>query len=714
MKRRAHRKTSARRRLWPYVLALFGAATVIGLIALVTLIKIVEASLPEVPSFAEYAAQVPKVSRVLAADGTVVAEFFTERRTVMQPDAIPPLLKKAVLAAEDAAFFEHEGLSYVAILRAALTNFWRGRVSQGGSTITQQVVKQVLLSPERTYERKFRELLLAKALERKLSKAEILAIYMTEVYLGHGRYGFEEAARFYFGKAAKDLSLEEAALLAGLISAPEANSPVRNPVGAVTRQRYVLGRLAELGWVSEAEAKEAASRQVPLLAADEPRTGAAPYFVDAVRREVQRMFGLGRLNHDGLVIETTLDLRVSDAAEVAAATALGRLFASGRTRELDEEQAGSADLLSDGSDDLDEIPPPPRMVRARVKQCGPEHIEVQVGTISAAVNLGSLSRLVLGGVPDIWSWCRSRRQIPVSLADGNVDVGGKSLPLVNAELGPQIAMVVLDARTRAVLAMTGGDDFSSRPFNRAVQSRRPIGSTVKPFLYAAALANGMDPARTFQNTPLHLVGARGRAWRPRNYEGGYDGREYGIAEALARSINVIAVRAMMEIGAGRVADLLNNLGIPNAPRDLSLALGSAEASPLALANAMAAFAQGGKYDTPYMIERVRDHAGKLILEHEQRPQAILPAHVAGTIRDMLRQAVLSGTARLAASLPYPVFGKTGTTNRSREAWFVGSDGRLVCAVLVGYDDRLPMKGATGGEVAVPIFSDFMRAYHGEH
>ncbi len=703
-----------KRRIWPWVLlVLFGLAA-LGVVAAATVVLVVESQLPPVPTWDEYADGVPNVSRVVARDGTVVAEFFTQRRTLMRPGKLPPLLVKALVAAEDQAFFEHEGVSYWGIARATLINLWRGHVSQGGSTLTQQVVKQVLLTPERTMERKFRELLLARMVEQKLNKSEILAIYMSQIYLGHGRYGFEEASRFYFGKSADELDLAEAALLAGLASGPEANSPVRNPDGAIARQRYVLTRMVETGTVAAADAKAAAQTAMTLVARNDPRIGAAPYFIDAARREVTKLFGEGRLLHDGLTVETTLDLVVSDAAETAVASGLGRLYSSGRTRDADERAAALPDALADGTDDLEEgIPPPPKAVRARVTGCDREHghVEVDVNGTRATLNPASLGRLLLAGQPDLYAVCREK-EFPVSLANGERDIDGERAPMVNAELGPQAAMVVLDPKRRAVLAVVGGEDHAARPFDRAMQSRRPIGSTVKPFLYAAALQQGVSPDETFPNVALHFRGAHGRSWTPRNYEGGYDGRDYSMTEALAKSINVIAVRVMARIGAEAVADLLEALGILRAPHDLSLALGSAEASPLALANAMATFATGGLHDTPYLVERVTDAAGNELIAHEKRPSRQLPAAIADRVRGMMREAVVAGTAKEAASLPMHAWGKTGTTNRSREAWFVGSDGGVVASILIGYDDRLPMHGATGGNTAVPLFVAFARILHG--
>jgi len=707
----------ARRRAW--AAGIVGSLAVIGvaLAALASVVRIVESGLPRVPTFSEYVQSVPKVSRVLASDGTVVAEFFTERRTVLMPDQIPPRLEKAILAAEDAEFYEHEGLSYWGIARAMVLNLWRGRVSQGGSTITQQVVKQVLLSRERTFERKFREMLLARLVERTLTKKEILAMYASEVYLGRARYGFEEASRFYFGKPAASLNLAEAAMLAGLVQAPEALNPLRNPEGALRRQHYVLERMVAAGMVSREEAEAAAKTTLRVVARDPPRIGAAAYFVDAVRREVTKLFGEGRLLHDGLTIETTLDLDVSDAAEVAVQAGLARLWRDGRTRESDEQRAGEAGL-DDGTDDaLDAVPPAPKAVRARVTRCDPATSRIEARLVQGAapddsnllVDPRSFGRLVLAGQPDLYRVCRDRAEIPVTHSGRP---GSDGFVTVHAELGPQAAVAVVDPVSRAVLALVGGEDAGTRPFNRAVQSRRPIGSAVKPFLYAAALESGIPASRTFPNVAVRLRGAGGRAWTPRNFEGGYDGREYDIGTALARSINVIAVRVMMEIGPRPVVDLLQDLGFQgHVPNDLSLALGSAEASPLELANALATFAASGLYDTPYLIARVLDHQGRPLLEHEPRPSRRLSVETARAIRAMMRRVVTEGTAQAAASLRAPVFGKTGTTNRSREAWFVGSDGRVVAAFLIGYDDRLPMRGATGGNTAVPFFVDFMRALH---
>jgi len=674
---------------------------VLSLVALAALVQLTERELPDIPSFEAYAQSVPKVSRILAADGTVIAEFFTERRTISRPDRIPPLVEKAVLAAEDADFHEHEGLSYAGIARAMMVNIWKGTVAQGGSTITQQVVKQVLLSSERTLTRKFKELLLARNLEQDLSKREILAIYLSEVYLGHGRYGVEEAARFYFGKPAATLNLAEATLLAGIISAPEAHSPIRNPEGALARQHYVLGRMVEEGWASEQEARAAAASRLDLWARGEPRLGAAPYFVDAVRREATRLFGPQRLLHDGLTVISTLDLAASDRAETAVAVGLQDLWMRGRTRINDDASNARAG---------DEEVGPPPLPLVTVTGCERESglIRVRGPDGEGIIDPSTMARRLFAD-PDPYSICRVGTILPATPSGDQRDVAGQPTRIFNAEMGPQVAMVVLDPRTRAVRALIGGEDFASRAFNRAVQSRRPIGSTVKPFVYAAALANGVPADATFENTAISFSAGGGKRWTPRNYEGGYDGRSYTLSEALAKSINVVAVRVLARIGVDAAADFLTSIGIDGAiPHDFSLALGSVESSPLALANALAVFATNGQHDTPFLIDRVTDATGKVLLDHENRPSRKLQEPIANAVRAMMRRAVTEGTAKSAASLPVVAWGKTGTTNRSREAWFVGSDGRWMVSVLVGYDDRLPMPKATGGNSALPFFNLFER------
>ncbi|HOD00466.1 MAG TPA: transglycosylase domain-containing protein [Myxococcota bacterium] len=706
--RRSSRKSAA-----PGIFAgLFAVGAVIFLLAAAAVVKLTEAGLPPVPTWEEYSASIPKVSRIRAADGTILAEIFSERRTVLDPESLPPLLVNAVLAAEDAGFMDHQGLSYVGIARAMLNNLWRGRISQGGSTITQQVVKQVSLSPERTFKRKFRELLLTRRFEIALTKRQILAMYMSTIYLGHGRYGFEEAARFYFGRKASELAVHEAAMLAGLISSPEGNSILKNPDGAVARQRHVLNRMAELGMITADQATAAAGTSLLVWGRDDPMLGTAPYFVDAVLRDLRALVGKDALDKGGLDVVTTLDLEVQAAVDKSIAEGLVRLYAAGRQRLADEAAANMVMNEETG----ERLPPPPRAIATRIESCrrGDRQAFVKVGDSRKVVANRTLARM--GGTVDsqLDALCDNKAPIAVSKGVGEVESVRGKLEYVNAELGPQASMVVIDSRTRAVRAMTGGEDFETRRFNRAVQSRMPIGSTIKPFIFAAALAAGIPADKGWVNEPVAFRGHAGKLWKPRNYGGVYDGRTYDMTGALKDSINVVAVKILKDVGVDRVGELMESIGFSGSiPRDLSMALGSVEASPMELANAYAVFGSGGFHDAAWTVRRVTDFRGKVLAEHQSRSGRVLPADVATAMKVMMREVAVGGTAKALADLPGSVWGKTGTSSMSREAWFAGGFRELVAVVLVAYDDRLAMSGATGGNTAVPFFRSFAAAILGE-
>lgn len=683
---------------------------VIVVLVLAAVVKITEASLPPIPTWDQYADSAPKVTRILASDGSVIRELYTERRTLITPDRLPPLLVNAVLAAEDAGFLEHDGLSYAGIARAMVANLFSGKISQGGSTISQQVVKQVLLSPERTWQRKFRELLLTRLLELKLDKKEILAVYLSQTYLGSGRYGFEEASAYFFGKPASDLNVEEAAMLAGLVSAPEGNSMLKNPEGAVARQMYVLGRMAELDMITPDQARVASGAKLHVVARDPRTLGTAPYFSDAVVRELRGLVGAERLEKGGLTVRTTLDPGVSAAAARSVSEGLSFLYRGGRNRIADQlgGPAGIEDIGLEEKQDVEKGYPTGQVAGCRR---GDSQAFVSVDGRMAVVSNASLARLGGTDRERLNQFCDHMDAVAVSKGVRQVDTVHGRLDEMNAELGPQASFVVLDVKSRAVLAMVGGEDFDSRPYNRAIQASMPIGSTIKPFIYGAALMAGIPEDKGWVNEPVAFRGFAGRMWKPRNYGGSYDGRTYDMTGAVRDSINVIAVKVLQETGVGKVAALLEAAGFKgHIPRDLSMALGSVEASPLELANAYAIFGSDGRMDTPWMISDVSDWRGRSLAGHENRPGRVMPADVAKSIRRMLRQVVVDGTARDLNIPEKDVWGKTGTTNMSREAWFAGGFDGLVGAVLVAYDDRLPMRGATGGNTAVPLFRLFVERY----
>ncbi len=552
----------------------------------------------------------------LLADGLPVESFTLEpevisnnagfkagQRQTLSYDEIPAVLVHAILSIEDQRFFEHAGLDPFGIARALFRNANEERVGQGGSTITQQLVKNTYLSPERTLQRKYSEAMLAFAIEKRLGKREILALYCNEVYLGQrgavAARGVREAAHLYFGKQLPELSLAEAATLAGMIQSPARYSPLHNAEAALARRKMVLDAMVRDGWINNQQAA-AASGEPIAIAPDANRHSIAPYFIDYVNRiaESEREVAAGRQR-----IYTTVDLELQELAETAIRKQIERL---------------SANQKRNGS--------------------------------------------------------------------------------------PQAALVALDPKTGHVLAMVGGRDYAESQLNRATDARRQPGSTFKPFVYAAALEDGMSPVRTFADAPRDFVYDRTQVYRPDNYGGGYSMRDVTMRNALVNSLNVVTVDVAMQTGLARIANLTESFGLPRPDKYPSLALGTKEVTPLELAAAYATFANGGKRIQPKVIVSV-DEPPALHTSLDESPQVISPA-TSYMITNMLTAVVDHGTARSARSVmrETAVAGKTGT---SRDGWFVGYTPNLVCVVWIGFDDNQQL-GLTGAEVALPAWSDFIK------
>ncbi len=531
------------------------------------------------------------------------AGFKAGQRQTLSYDEIPAVLVHAILSIEDQRFFEHAGLDPFGIARALFRNANEERVGQGGSTITQQLVKNTYLSPERTLQRKYSEAMLAFAIEKRLGKREILALYCNEVYLGQrgavAARGVREAAHLYFGKQLPQLSLAEAATLAGMIQSPARYSPLHNAEAALARRKMVLDAMVRHGWINNEQAA-AASGEPIAIAPDANRHSIAPYFIDYVNRiaESEREVAAGRQR-----IYTTVDLELQELAETAIRKQIERL---------------SANQKRNGS--------------------------------------------------------------------------------------PQAALVALDPKTGHVLAMVGGRDYAESQLNRATDARRQPGSTFKPFVYAAALEDGMSPVRTFADAPRDFVYDRTQVYRPDNYGGGYSMRDVTMRNALVNSLNVVTVDVAMQTGLARIANLTESFGLPRPDKYPSLALGTKEVTPLELAAAYATFANGGKRIQPKVIVSV-DEPPALHTSLDESPQVISPA-TSYMITNMLTAVVDHGTARSARSVmrETAVAGKTGT---SRDGWFVGYTPNLVCVVWIGFDDNQQL-GLTGAEVALPAWSDFIK------
>lgn len=581
------------------ILAVVGVASFWGLTLYL------DGELPAVLSVADYRRTAPQMSRVYAADGTVVAVFRVERRTLVRLTDLPPFVPAALIASEDEGFYDHEGLDYLGMVRAMWTNVRTGHFSQGASTLTQQLARSFYLSADKTLERKLLEVFLARKLDHHLDKEEILELYLNQVYFGDGRYGIQEAARHYFDKDAAALDVAEAAALVGVLPAPDRLNPYADLEGCLARRARVLAAMARTGALSPPAARTAERAPLRLATRESGDPNPYPWFTDVVRRRLEAAIGRDRLLRGGLRVHTTLDRRAQDALDAAVAAA------------------------------------------------GPD--------------------------------------------------------LGDAEVG----VVLLDPQTRGVRALVGGRDFGRSAFNRAVQAHRQLGSTFKPFVYAAGVEAGVfGPDATWPNKPISYRGRHG-AWRPANAEHRYDGAATGIETALARSLNVIAVQALADVGVAKVTDLARRAGLKAPiPANLTAALGSAEVTPLELANAYTTFAAGGVAGEPVVVRRVEDADGALIWAEDAAPREAFAPALAERVAGWLRAAVDHGTARGAHVPGVTVAGKTGTTDDARDVWFAGWAPGLSGAVWVGRDDGRPMPGATGGGIAAPIFAAALSGWLG--
>lgn len=674
-----------------------------------------ETRLPDVFSFAAYRKVALEHSRVVAANGELVGRFGPQVRTVVPLSRIPKTLLFAVVCAEDAAFFHHPGLDLLGIARALWVDLVQRRYAQGASTITQQFAKTRYLSAEKSIVRKLKELVLARKLEQKLSKEDILAMYVNEIYFGHGRYGVEEAARFYFDKPVGQLDVAEAALLAGVVNSPARFSPIRHPEAAHARRSYVLQQMRRRGYISVEDAARAEARPLP------PRghgdlDARAPYYVRHVRGLLNERFGPGLVRHGGLRVEVALDVPTQRAAEAAVARGLRRVDRHYRVVKPLRHYANEAAMAA-GLKRLTKRQPKERRTLGRVllgvvrgRDRGRDAWLVDLGEERAHLPVAALARYADPGPGADGAEATGKA---IEFAEGDLirvsvtrrDASGTRLA---PEFGPQAALFALEPESRLVRAMVGGDSFEMHPFDRSRNSRRQPGSTFKTFVYGAAIEAGVATPDTEVEDARRTHISHGRPWTPRNYSGEYDGAKHTLRDALARSINSVAVEIAERVGPEQVAEFARRAGI-HSPlvADLPLALGASGVNPAELANAYATLAAGGQHAEPIMVTRVIDRFGQELFNGRAQPQRVMSERVAVALTDMLGEVVRRGSGR-SANVGRPVAGKTGTSNRGRDAWFVGFSPRLCAAVWVGHDDRKPMKDGSGGKWALPIWADFMR------
>jgi penicillin-binding protein 1A len=669
----------------------------------------------DLPGFTKLSDYSPALATtVRSRDGRILGYFYREKRFLVPLSMMSPITIKAFLAAEDAGFYQHEGVDLPGIFRAAVKNFIAGGIKQGGSTITQQVIKSMLLTPERSYERKLKEIILAYRLENYLTKDEILTIYLNQIFLGARSYGVEAAAREYFGVSASQLTTAQAAVLAGLPVAPSRYSPYGNPERARERQLYVLSRLRDLGWVSQVEYEAAVNEPLNYRTQEDPSWKVGPYYLEEVRRQLVERYGEDMVYTGGLQVRTAVDLEHQAIADQALRAGL---------RETSKRHGWQGPVKNIGVGEYEDF-----LRSQNVAGLKPEDwtqvLVTAVDKAGATVRFGKLAGIVPVAT---MSWARqpniklaseeagkvsdARRVLkPGDVVWARVAEPAETKPwrlALEQEPAVQGALVSMDPRTGEVLALSGGYDFFRSQFNRATQALRQPGSSFKPIVYSAALDNGFTAASIVLDAPIVFDDGSGKPWKPENFEGIFYGPTL-LRTALVKSRNLVTIRVAQQVGMDKIIERGRALGLAGVMEpNLSLALGSGQFSPLNLCQAYTAFARGGSIVKPRLIESVTSPWGEQLFTATQETSPAMPPETAYIITNLLQQVVQDGTAARAKVLGRPLAGKTGTTNDEIDAWFMGFSPYLLTGVWVGYDQIRPMgKFETGARAALPIWIDY--------
>lgn len=735
---------------------LFAAGTIVFLVGVAGVAGMIwhfSKDLPDYSQLQDY--EPPVMTRVHASDGALLGEYSKERRLYLPIQAIPKSVINAFLAAEDKNFYEHGGIDFTGMARAALLyaqNIGSNRRPQGASTITQQVAKNFLLTNEVSFTRKIKEALLAMRIERTYSKDKILELYLNEIYLGLGAYGIAAASLVYFDKSVNELTVAEASYLAALPKAPAALHPVRNRDRAIERRNYVIDRLAENGWIKQSDA--AAARKEPLVVTNRSNAAhifAGEYFAEEVRRDIFERYGEKKLYEGGLSVRTTLDPKLQIMARKSMVAGLVN---------FDEAQGWRGaqtkiDITGDWGVKLADV--------KSLNDISPWRMAVVLETSDQSARIGFQPGRELGGAVlktretglitlDGVRWAKAasgptRFKTPTNvtqvLSPGDVIYvdpllakdGGKVEGQYRLRQIPEVsgAMVAMDPWTGRVLAMVGGFSFDQSQFNRATQAYRQPGSSFKPIVYSTAMDNGYTPSTVVVDAPIEIDQGQGvGVWRPENYS---TGKYYGpttLRNALTRSLNTVTVRLAQDVGMPLIGEYAKRFGVyDELPNYLSYALGAGETTVMRMVTAYSMFANGGKRVKPTLIDRIQDRYGHTIFKHDQREcrgcdapdgwknqaeptlvdrrEQVLDSMTAYQITSMMESVVQNGTATVVREVGKPIAGKTGTTNDEKDAWFIGFSPDIVVGIYIGYDKPRNLgRGGTGGHLAAPVAKDFLK------
>jgi penicillin-binding protein 1A len=691
------------------IAALFVAAALLG--TLTGVLFAYSGDLPEVSALDNYAPNT--ITRVLGKDNQLVGEFAVERRVVIHYNDIPENLRQAILAAEDGDFFEHAGLSISRMMLALVRDVVSSGRVPGGSTLTQQLARNLFATNigfttgDRSWERKIKESLVAVQIEKRYTKPEIFTMYCNQIYFGHGAYGVEAASQLYFRKPAKELALEEAATIAGIIQGNVRQSPFVNPEATRRRRNYALDRMATEGFITTAVAEEAKAK--PIVVGGDPTadTSAAPYFLEEVRKHLEASYGAKALYESGLTVRTALDLKLQQAANLAVDHGLRRVdkrrgfrkprrnvIAEGRTVDNFKHDRWSRKMAAGD------------IVPAVVRSVDAAGAQLRIGALNAVLTKAGIQ------------WTRRTSPAELVKAGDLIDVElatiEGSTATVTLEQAPLLegALVAIDNRTGEVLAMVGGYSFGRSKFNRATQAYRQMGSTVKPILYTAAIDRGLTPATILVDEDTGFdAGAGQPTYRPRNYDRKFQGA-MTLRHALEQSRNIPAVKVIDMLGPTQVAAYAKKFGFAQDFRPfLSMALGAQEVTLMEITSAFSAFPNHGIRMEPFLAQAITDREGGLLEERRPQPKDAIRADTAYVMTSLLQGVVQRGTAASAAALNWPLAGKTGTVDDNTDAWFVGFDPNITVGVWMGHDEKKPIGGnETGTTAALPMWIEFMKAY----
>ncbi|MGC2193238.1 MAG: PBP1A family penicillin-binding protein [Terriglobales bacterium] len=675
------------------------AAALVG--ATAGLLLVYSTDLPQVDELEHY--RPSSITELYDHQGRIIGSFALQRRVVAAYDDYPQVLRDALISTEDKDFFRHSGINVWRIVGAAYRDIESGGKVQGASTLTMQLARNLFLSPDRSFHRKIQEALLAIQIERRFTKAQIFTLYANQIFLGHGAYGFESASEYYFSKPAKKLTLDEAALLAGLPKAPQYYSPIVHPDRALKRRNLVINALLEDGKITAQQAADAKAEPIQLNVQHDPNS-LAPYFVEEIRRYLENKYGSDQVHEGGLRVYTSLDMDLQRAANQAVLNGVAAYERRhGWKNHLQNVLSSEMTLDRYDHPDWDDEPEVNGYLHALVIAVAPGSATIRFGRYHATLSQQDAA------------WTQKRIQNILRPGDLcyvkvlSLAPDGSARVSLEQDSGAQGALVAIDNATGEIKAMVGGRDFNESKFNRATQALRQVGSSFKPYVYTAAIDQGAGPDDTVLDAPITFETGT-TSYTPHNYDEKFEGT-ITLRRALAQSRNIPALRIADRLGIKTVIDYAHRFGITsNLPAYLPVALGSAEITLLEQTSAYSVFPNDGVRLTPRYITKVTDYESRVLEEDFPDVKDVISSRTARIMTSMLQEVVQHGTGAAAASMKMPLAGKTGTTNDFTDAWFVGFSPAMTCGVWIGYDEKKTLGAKeTGAHAALPMWIDFMKA-----